>query len=83
MITAILFNFYFACLGVVMLWDGFHRRSPWRMNGGIGVLALLIFLRFYNVGDILLYAVVFLGFGIAVAVANFMFTRHFKRLEEK
>ena len=83
MIAAILFNFYFACLGVVMLWDGFHRRSPWRMNGGIGVLALLIFLRFCNVGDILLYAGVFLGFGIAVAVANFMFTRHFKRLEEK
>lgn len=80
-VAMLLGNLYLLLLGAGMLVSGFRTRSLWCMNRGLGVLTILIFLRFCASDDILLRAFVFLGLGIAVGVFNLVFVRKLKKME--
>ena len=78
----LLSNLYTAGLGVGMLVFGYRARSIRQMNGGLAILAILLVLRFCNVGNIILYAAVFLILGVMVGIANLIFARQLKKRED-
>jgi len=81
-IAMLLGNLYVLILGAGMLVTGFRTRSPWCMNRGLAVLAVLIFLRFCASDDILLRAMIFLGLGVAVGAVNLVFARKLRKMEK-
>ena len=50
-----------------------------RLNGGLLLLALQIFLRFVEEGDILLYAAIFLTLGVLLLLVNILISRSFRK----
>lgn len=74
----ILFNLYLAAVGIMFLATGVRSRNLRRLNGGLLLLALQIFLRFVEEGDILLYAAIFLTLGVLLLLVNILIPRSFR-----
>lgn len=75
-ISMLLFNFYLAVLGIACIVRGFKLQKLGKMNAGMGILSLLILMRFFDSDmNILIRGLAFIIIGAGFLAANFFMVR--------
>lgn len=78
-VSCLIFNAYMAFCGIYLLTRGVRRRRMWFVNFGMGVLLLLVFLRFCGGSEnYLVIGSAFVGCGIIFFIVNLFCARWLK-----
>jgi uncharacterized membrane protein len=82
-LNTVLFNIFIFSLGLITMVGGINRRHMGAVNGGMLIIAFLIFLRFFDMEiEFVVRGIIFILIGLAFFVTNFLMVREPKAGKE-